>query len=117
MSDMTYGNYEKPLIWATNHIKSPPFSLDARIEAGALLRRLQRDERLSLPHSRPMPSIAAHVHELRIPDADATWRIIYALHPLGIVILDILNKKTQQTPLHTVRLCRQRLHQFLEAIR
>jgi len=53
------------------------FSKEARIEAGLLLRRLQMGEILSMPHSRPMPSIGKSCHELRIKDKDKTWRIIY----------------------------------------
>jgi phage-related protein len=70
---------DKPLVWLHGEIKSPPFSAEARVEAGVLLRRLQRGERLSLPHSRPMPRIGPRCHELRIPDADATWRLVYRL--------------------------------------
>jgi hypothetical protein len=42
---------DKPLVWLHGEVKTPPFSADARIEAGVLLRRLQRGEKLSLPHS------------------------------------------------------------------
>ena len=49
----------KPLVWLRGRVKTPPFSVGARLEAGLLLRRLQRGDALSLPHSRPMPSIGA----------------------------------------------------------
>ena len=52
-------------------------STDARREAGFLLHQLQQGEILSLPQSRPMPSIGARRHELRINDANKTWRVIY----------------------------------------
>jgi hypothetical protein len=48
---------DKPLVWLHGEIKTPPFSALARIEAGVLLRRLQRGETLRMPQSRPMPSI------------------------------------------------------------
>jgi len=48
---------DKPLVWLRGGIKTPPFSQNARLEAGFLLRKLQRGEKLSMPHSRPMPSI------------------------------------------------------------
>ena len=48
---------DKPLVWLRGEVKTPPFSLAARIEAGTLLRKLQEGEKLTLPHSRPMPSI------------------------------------------------------------
>jgi hypothetical protein len=47
---------DKPLVWLHGEVKSPPFSQGARIEAGLLLRRLQQDENLHMPHSRPMPA-------------------------------------------------------------
>ena len=50
-------NSGKPLVWLEGEIKTPPFSRAARLEAGFLLRRLQLGEQLSLPQSRPMPSI------------------------------------------------------------
>lgn len=35
---------DKPLLWLHGEVKTPPFSLEARIEAGILLRRLQQGE-------------------------------------------------------------------------
>jgi hypothetical protein len=42
----------KPLVWLHGEVKTPPFSQEARIEAGFLLRQLQEGEILGLPHSR-----------------------------------------------------------------
>ncbi len=64
--------HDKPLVWLHGEVTSPPFSDEARREAGYLLRRLQQGEKPSLPHSRPMPGIAARCHELRINDARVT---------------------------------------------
>ena len=41
----------KLLGWLHGEIKTPPFSTEARIEAGCLLGRLQRGELLTMPHS------------------------------------------------------------------
>ena len=68
---------DKPLVWLHGEVKTPPFSKEARLEAGYLLRRLQQSERLEMPHSRPMPGIGPRCHELRIVDVNATWRIVY----------------------------------------
>jgi phage-related protein len=70
---------DKPLVWLHGVVKTPPFSTAARLEAGFLLRKLQRGDKLSLPHSRPMPTIGSRVHELRIVDEDVTWRVVYRL--------------------------------------
>ena len=80
MSDATYTHrVNKPgkiVLWLQNELKTPPLSSVARIEAGGLLRRLQRGELIALPHSRPMPRIGQGCHELRIPDPGKTWRIM-----------------------------------------
>jgi phage-related protein len=65
---------DKFLVWLSGEVKTPPFSAEARLEAGFLLRRLQQGEKLSLPQCRPMPSVGAGCHELRIVDQDVTWR-------------------------------------------
>lgn len=62
---------DKPLRWLHGEVKSPPFSPAARLEIGWLLRRLQQGEHLSLPHSRPLPSLGARCHELRVRDRDS----------------------------------------------
>ena len=85
---------DKPLVWLHGEIRTPPFSPEARVEAGVLLRRLQAGEKLALPHSRPMPSVGTRCHELRIPDAHATWRIVYRLDPDAVVIAEVFSKKT-----------------------
>ena len=83
---------DKPLGWLSGEIKTPPFGSNARIEAGFLLRRLQRGESLGLPHSRPMASIGPGCHELRIVDGKANWRIMYHIAADAVVILDVFKK-------------------------
>jgi phage-related protein len=99
----------KPLVWLHGAIKTPPFSPAARHAAGALLRLLQERELLSLPDSRPMPSIGAHCHELRIPDGERDWRIVYRIDPDAIVVVEVFPKTTRQTPKHVIDTCRRRL--------
>jgi phage-related protein len=100
---------DKPLVWLHGEIKTPPMSVYGRLEAGHLLRRLQRGEVLSMPVSRPMPSIGPRCHELRIGDSDVTWRIFYRIDPEAILILEVLKKKTQATPKEVIEVCRRRL--------
>ena len=88
----------KPLVWLKGEVKTPPFSAEARVEAGFLLRRLQKGESLGLPHSRPMPSIGSQCHELRVNDENQTWRIVYHVATDAVVILDVFSKKTAATP-------------------
>jgi phage-related protein len=103
---------DKPLVWLRGEVKTPPFTSAARIEAGVLLRRLQRGETLSLPHSRPMPVIGPRCHELRIQDQDKSWRIIYRIGTDAIVILEVFRKTTQQTPARVIEDCRRRLKNY-----
>ena len=103
---------DKPLVWLHGAIKTPPFSREARLEAGYLLRKLQVGEKLLLPHSRPMPAIGARCHELRIDAAKVTWRIIYRIDEDAIVILEVFEKKSQKTPLEVVENCKRRIQLY-----
>ena len=103
---------DKPLVWLHGEIKTPPMAPSSRLEAGYLLRRLQRGEILAMPDSRPMPAIGRRCHELRIPEEDATWRIFYRIDEDAIVILDVLKKKTRATPKTVVATCKRRLAEY-----
>ena len=106
---------DKPLVWLHGEIKTPPFSPSARIEAGVLLRQLQRGESLSMPHSRPMPIIGPRCHELRINDAEVTWRIIYRLDADAIIIGEVFSKKTGKTPQKVIDICKRRFRDYDDA--
>jgi phage-related protein len=95
-------------------LATPPVGSAARVEAGFLLRRLQRGERLGFPHSRPMPEVGSGVHELRIEDRErrVSWRIVYRIDSDAVLVVHWFEKKTQQTPRRVIDLCRQRLHDY-----
>lgn len=115
MSDLAYTlvrEGDKPLVWLHGEIKTPPMSEQARIEAGYLLRRLQRGEFLSMPESRPMAAIGPRCHELRIDDFDVTWRIFYRIDPDAILVLEVCKKRTSSTPRQVIRVCRRRLADY-----
>jgi phage-related protein len=103
---------DKPLVWIQGEVKSPPFSADARIKAGFLLRRLQKGYMIEMPDSRPMPSIGNNCHELRVNDKNKTWRIIYFIDDDAIVILEVFAKKTQKTPKEVIDVCKKRLTRY-----
>ena len=98
----------KPLVWMHGEVRTPPFSPEARREAGYLLARLQLGEILSMPRSRPMPSIGPRCHELRIVDENRTWRIFYRIDHDAIVIAEVAPKTTRTTPKAMIELCRSR---------
>ena len=117
MSKSKDDQQDKPLIWLQGEVKTPPFSYEARIEAGVLLRRLQNGESIGLPHSRPMPSIGRRCHELRIPDENLTSRIVYRLDPDTVIIGEVFAKKNQNTPKAVVDNCKRRFKQYEEAVK
>jgi phage-related protein len=112
ISNMSTGPEEKELVLIGGEIKTPPFSVEARREAGRLLGRLQEGESLGMPHSRPMPSIGRGVHELRVKDADHEWRIVYRTNERIVLVVEIFEKKTRKTPKPVIDLCKKRLRDW-----
>jgi phage-related protein len=106
---------DKPLVWLHGEVKTPPFGPEARIEAGFLLRRLQRGDSIGLPHGRPMPSIGQRCHELRINDSGIAWRIVYRVDRDAIVIAEVFSKKSQKMPQWVVAVCQRRFQEYDDA--
>ena len=102
----------KPLGWLSGEIKTPPWSRDARIGAGYLLRKLQSGELLYLPHSRPMPNIGKRCNELRIIDKSVTWRVIYRIDDDAIIVVEVFRKTTRKTPDSIIKICQERLRRY-----
>jgi phage-related protein len=100
---------DKVLVWLGGEVKTPPFSKEARLEAGVLLRQLQRGDTLRMPHSRPMPTIGPRCNELRVRDKGHEWRIVYRLDSDAIVIAEVFEKKTQKMPQHAIDHAKRRL--------
>ena len=90
-------------------IKSPPFSDEARGEAGGLLRMVQDGKSIGMPRSRLMPSICPACHELRVRDRSANWRIIDRVEDDIILVVAVFAKTTRATPKHVIDLCKRRL--------
>ena len=88
----------KPLVWLRGEIKTPPFTAEARVEAGHLLRLVQLGWKVGMPHSRPMPTIAPRCHELRIKDARSDWRIVYRVDSDAVVICRYLRQDYTHGP-------------------
>lgn len=109
------GETRKPVIWVHGEVKSPPFSPAARRQTGELLGEVQDGELPMFPLSRPMPSIGPGCHELRVPDTDKTWRVIYTIHPQAIFVIDVFQKSTRETPQRIVDNCRRRLRRIEQA--
>jgi phage-related protein len=53
-----------------------------------------------------MPSIGVRCHELRIPDRDRSWRIVYRVDLDAVVIAEVFSKTTSQTPKQVIDTCK-----------
>jgi len=104
---------DKPIAWLQGEIKTPPFSKKTKSKAGLLLRRLQKGEILTMPHSRPMPIIGKACHELRLRDKDKTWRIINHISDDVIAILEVFSKKSKETPKYVIDNSIKSLKEFI----
>ena len=102
----------RPLVWLHDEVSTPPFSSEARVEAGYLLRRLQQGDSLGLPHSPPLPAVGPRCHEFRVRDRGRNWRVIYRIDPDAIVIVELFAKESQKTPRHVIAACRRRLNDY-----
>ncbi len=86
-----------------------------RKELGEALRDIQRGISIGMPVSRPMPSVAAGVHELRVKDEKATVRVFYFTKlASAILVIHGFVKKTQKTPQHELELGKKRLKEAIE---
>jgi len=107
----------KPLVWLHGRVKTPPFTKQGRVEAGILLGLLQAGQKLSMPHSRPLPAIGPRCAELRIRDAEHNWRIVYRLDHDAVIVVHVFTKKTQRLPNEIIQTCRQRIRDYDKASR
>jgi phage-related protein len=88
-------------------------STQIRREFGEALRDLQKGLSLGMPLSRPMPSVASGVHELRVKDATATIRVFYVTKIAhAIMVFHAFEKRTEKTPEREIKLAQQRLREM-----
>jgi phage-related protein len=91
------------------------FPKDVRNRLGRCLFQLQVGERLGMPHSQPMPSVAAGVSELRVRGEDGSYRVFYfTLSAQGVSVFHAFLKKTRKTPVREIELARKRLKELLD---
>jgi phage-related protein len=84
-----------------------------RIQLGEAIQALQMGVALSMPLSRPMPSVAPGVEELRLRDSSGQFRVFYlARLATGVLVFHAFTKKTQQTPDREIALARARLKEM-----
>jgi phage-related protein len=88
----------KPLVWLHGEVKTPPFSAEARQEAGMLLRLLQQGEQIGMPQAEPLSDVGPRCGALRIRDADHSWRIMFRADPDAVLVLDVYAKRLARFP-------------------
>jgi phage-related protein len=107
----------KPLAWLHGEIKTPPFTEEARREAGYLLRLLQVGEELEMPHAEPLPIVGPRCGALRVRDGNHNWRIMYRIDSDAVLILEVYAKKTAKIPQSVINRCRKRASEYDEAVK
>jgi phage-related protein len=72
--------------------------------------RLEEGHMLSMPLSRPMPSIGPGAHELRLRERSGVYRVVYVLLSKGrVVLLHAFKKTTEATSPRDIEIARTRL--------
>jgi phage-related protein len=88
------------------------FPEEVKGELADAVARLEIGHMLSMPLSKPMPSIGKGVHELRFRDRSGVYRVAYYLAGVGaIYLLHAFNKKKGQTPRKNIEIARKRLRE------
>ena len=84
-------------------------------DLGQALFLLQQGHKLSMPLSRPMPSVAPGVSELRLHDGAGQFRAFYfTASTEGILVFHAFVKKSEQTPPIEIQTGRRRLKEMLD---
>jgi phage-related protein len=90
------------------------FPEEIRNDLADILARIDTGLMLSMPISRPMPSIGKSVHELRLKDLSGAYRIVYVfVGQNNIWLIHGFKKTTQQTSLKNIDLAKKRLKEVL----
>jgi len=90
------------------------FPEEVRADMADALARLQEGHLLSMPLSRPMPSIGRGVHELRFRDRSGVFRVVYYLAGGGMIhVLHAFKKKTRETPWQNLQIAKKRLQEVV----
>lgn len=95
------------------HKEIQTFPEDIRGDLADALARLDVGLSLSMPLSRPMPSIGRGVHELRLRARSSAYRVVYAFVQAGAVhVLHAFKKTPPQTPARNLETARRRLKEI-----
>jgi phage-related protein len=91
------------------------FPARARRALGQAIWELQQEAKLGMPLSKPIPTVAAGVEELRVKDRTGACRAFYYVRSKrGILIFHAFEKQTQKTPKSEIKLGARRLREMLD---
>jgi phage-related protein len=107
----------KPVAWLEGEIKTPPFTVEGRKEAGDLLRLLQEGVKLGMPQAEPLPVVGPRCGALRVRDGGHNWRIMYRVDHDAVLVLEVYPKKTRKIPQEVIDRCKKRLSHYEEAVK
>jgi phage-related protein len=89
------------------------FPLEIREDLADAVARLEEGHKLAMPLSRPMPSIGAGVHELRLRDRSGVYRVIYVVvRARHIDLVHAFKKTSQKTPKTDIDLAKARIKEI-----
>ena len=88
--------------------------LVTKAELADILGLLLAGHSLGMPASRPMPSVALGVSEIRLKERSGQYRVFYFTKRAGaILVFHAFKKKTQATPKHEITVAKKRLEELL----
>ncbi len=91
------------------------FPEEVRREIGKVIYDLQKGAKLSMPLSKPMPSVRSGVEELRIKDRAGIFRVFYfARRADAVLIFHAFQKKTEKTSQKDIKTGQTRLQEMLD---
>lgn len=92
--------------------ETPP---EIRNDVFALFEELSRGRKLAMPISRPLPSIAKGLHELRLSGRGGEFRVFYIIRTRdAIYIIHAIHKKTLGLDKKTINLLKSRVRSIDE---
>jgi phage-related protein len=96
---------EREITALPNEVRADLADALARVDAGLML---------SMPLSRPLPTVGRGVHEIRLKDRSGQYRVIHALVWRGVVhVLHAFKKTTQATSHRDIEIARKRLKEIV----
>jgi phage-related protein len=100
----------KQVTWLHGEIKSPPFSDEARPEAGHLLRQLQDGKPVKFPQVEPLAkTLGPRCEAIRVRADRHSWRIMYRVDVDAVLVVEVYAKKTPKIPDEVIARCKKRL--------